>query len=49
MAFLPCLLRGHVWRWYALHDPGELRSHVHVSQCLDCRKIVGGWRGKAGA
>jgi hypothetical protein len=43
--FLNCLFGAHAWRWYSLYDPGELRSNVHVSQCLHCRKVVGGWRG----
>lgn len=42
---LSCWLGAHVWRWYSLHDPGELRSTVHVSQCLNCGRIAGGWRG----
>lgn len=45
MIWFRCLTGRHRWRWYALHDPGELRSEVHVSQCHDCSRIVGGWRG----
>ena len=45
MNWLRCLIGLRGWRWYSLHDPGELRSNPHVSQCLHCSRIVGGWRG----
>jgi hypothetical protein len=44
-----CFVFFHRWRWFSLYDPGELRSNLHVSQCLRCRKIVGGWRGEHSA
>jgi hypothetical protein len=41
-----CLFGFHRWLWFALHDLDTRYPTVNLSQCVDCRTIKGGWRGK---
>ncbi len=42
-----CVLKGHRWAWFTLYDTdARTPINLHVSQCIRCRRMVGGWRGK---
>lgn len=38
-----CLLGLHRWRWFSLATNELNGSACHISQCVHCRKIKGGW------